>query len=99
MDIDRELRLATTTGKVIFGADKTIKSVKIGKAKIAVISSSCSEEVKEDIQHYASLSEIPVHAYDGDSSDLGIACGKPFLVSAMAVIELGNSSLLELGGS
>ena len=98
MDVDRELRLATSTGKVIFGSDKTLKAVKIGKAKLAILSSNCANDLREDVDRYATLADISVHTYRGDSADLGLACGKPFLVSAMAVVDPGNSDVLGLGG-
>ncbi len=56
--MDRELRLATSTGKVIFGSDKTLKAVKIGKAKLAILSSNCADDLREDVDRYAALQVI-----------------------------------------
>ena len=98
MDINRELRLATRTGKVIFGSNKTTRAVKIGKAQLVVLASNCSDELRGDVDRYAKLTDVPVHIYKGDSYDLGLACGKPFLVSAMAVLDSGSSDVLGIGG-
>lgn len=96
--MDRELRQAVGTGKVILGSDKTVKAVKLGEAKLAILASNCQPDLREDVERYAGLADVPVHIYQGDSTDLGLACGKPFLVSAIAIIDPGSSDVLGLGG-
>ena len=43
----------------------------------------------------AKISDIKVVEFDGDSMQLGAVCGKPFSVSALSIIEQGNSSILD----
>lgn len=97
MDISKEIRQAVDTGKVILGADKSRKVLKLGQAKLVIVASNCQSEVLADIKRYAGFANIPVHIFSGDSAKLGLACGKPFLVSVLAVLEPGGSNILSFG--
>lgn len=97
MDVSKEIRQAVDTGKVTLGTDKSRKALKLGQAKLVITASNCQSEVLEDIKHYAGLANIPVHIFAGDSAELGLACGKPFLVSVLALLEPGSSNILSLG--
>lgn len=99
MDVDRELKQAVSTGKVILGSDKTVKKLKAGETKLVVLASNCSDVTKADVRRYADVTGTPMYTYRGDSAKLGLACGKPFLVSAIAIINPGRSSILGLGES
>ena len=37
-----------------------------------------------------------IHQYDGNNSMLGAACGKPFTVSTVAILDAGASDILSL---
>lgn len=90
VDISRALKAAISTGKVEFGIDQTQKAVKSGKAQMIVISSNCpSEELVNN-------KDVKVHVYDGNNMELGAMCGKPFSVSALAIIDKGTSNILTL---
>ncbi len=95
-NVDRALLTAVKTGKVLFGARSAVKSAKIGKAKLIVIASNCPKGVREDIEYYCKLSEIPILTYGGTSADLGMACGKPFSISALTIKALGESDILDV---
>jgi large subunit ribosomal protein L30e len=99
LDLNREIRQAVTTGKVILGSDKGLKSLKLGQAKLVILAVKCNEIVRADVEQYAKLAGIPIHIYPGDSTELGLACGKPFLVNMMTVIDPGSSNILNIGGT
>jgi large subunit ribosomal protein L30e len=98
LDINREIRQAVDTGKVILGSDKSVKSVKLGQAKLVILASNCPDAVRSDVEHYAKLANVQIYFYEGDSTALGLVCGKPFLVSVVAVLEPGSSGILGLRG-
>lgn len=98
MDLSKEIREAVKTGKVIFGSDKSIKAVKQGHAKLVIISSTVPEEIRADVERYAKMANIPVRIFKGDSSELGLACGKPFLVSTIAILDPGTSGIMNFEG-
>ena len=99
MDINREISQAVNTGRVILGSNQSVKAIKLGQAKLVVLASNCPDTVRADVKHYAKLANIPVYDYEGDSPALALACGKPFLVSVVAIIEPGSSGILGLRGS
>lgn len=97
MEVSKEIRQAITTGKVAIGADKSLKTLKRGQAKLVILASNCKPELRADLEHYAKLANVTVYNFNGDSEELGLACGKPFLVSALAVLDGGSSNILSLG--
>jgi large subunit ribosomal protein L30e len=99
LDLNREIRQAITSGKVILGSDKGLKNLKLGQAKLVILSLNCDEIVRTDVERYAKLAGISVHIYPGDSTELGLACGKPFLVSVVTVLDPGSSNILNIGGT
>jgi len=90
IDISKALKAAITTGKVEFGVDQTEKAVKAGKAQMIILASNCPSETLK------STSGVKVHVYEGNNMELGALCGKPFSVSALAVIDKGTSNILTL---
>ena len=95
--IDMNKAIATTvkTGKVMLGASNAVKNAKLGRGKMIILASNCPQNVVDDITYYAKLSGVPLVIYKGSSIDLGMVCGKPFIVSAMTVREPGDSDILK----
>ena len=96
MDIERGIRVAVDTGKVILGSNKSIQAIKLGNGELVVMAANAPKNLKEDVEVYSKLSDMPVHIFDGSSVDLGSICGKPFTVSVLVIQEPGDSNILEL---
>lgn len=96
MDIERGIRVAVDTGKVILGSNKSLQAIKLGNGELAVIAENAPKDVKADVEAYAKLSEMPVYTFEGSSVELGSICGKPFTVTVLVVQEPGDSNILEL---
>jgi large subunit ribosomal protein L30e len=96
IDVDKAIGTAVKTGKVLFGANKAVESVKLNRAKLIVLASNCPLNIMHDIKFYSRFSNIPLVIYKGNSIDLGAICGKPFMVSALTVREPGDSDILRL---
>jgi large subunit ribosomal protein L30e len=95
-EVEHELRLAFSTGKVQIGSRESIKSLQRNRAKMAIISNNCPKDLKENIEKLGVLAGITVLEHNRDSVDLGVLCGKPFPVSAIVINEPGDSKILEL---
>jgi large subunit ribosomal protein L30e len=93
MDFNASLRRAIKTGNVILGPDKTQKCIQEGKAKIVVVAQNCPEKFRTQLKSYEN---IFIHTFEGTSVALGKACGKPFMVSTLAVVDPGESDILSL---
>jgi len=95
-DINKALTIAVKTGKVLFGANNALKSAKTGKVRLIVVASNCPEVIQKGIRYHCELSKVPLFLYKGASLELGRACGKPFLVSALSIRDPGDSEILNL---
>ncbi len=90
VDISRALKAAITTGRVEFGVDQTEKAVREGKAQMIILAENCPSRV------LMGGTDVKTHLYEGNNMELGALCGKPFSVSALAVIDKGTSNILTL---
>ena len=98
IDLSRELQVAMSTGKVVLGSRETIKAILHGEAKLVIVAANAPTKIKNDIEYYAKLANVPVFTFPGSSWDLGAACRKPFKVSALAIIDPGESNILAVVG-
>jgi large subunit ribosomal protein L30e len=94
--VEHELRLALSTGKVQLGSKESVREMRRGRARMAILSFNCPKEKAEAIATYGRLAEIPVLTHAKDSVDLGVLCGKPYPVSALVINDPGDSRILDL---
>lgn len=94
MDVQRSLRTVIATGKALIGADQTLKAVRDGEAKLVILATN--SPASDDIRKAATEKSVPVHDFTGMGTQLGPACGKPFAISALAVLDAGESDILNL---
>ncbi len=98
MDIGREIRKAAETGRILFGTKRSLQAVKTGEAKLIIAASNIPQRTREDIEYYTNIAGIRTHYYEGTGVELGTLCGKPFVISVVAVISPGESNLLMVEG-
>ncbi|MBI5636329.1 50S ribosomal protein L30e [Candidatus Micrarchaeota archaeon] len=94
MDLIKSIRLAVDTGKVDLGAQSAKRHALNGSSSLIILAKNCPAQVRNDVTHYAALSEVKLLEFAGTSLELGNVCGKPFPVSALSVLEAGNSDIL-----
>ncbi len=94
-DLTNDIRLAVDSGKTAVGLNTVIDSIRDSSAKLVIIASKNKEGTAQDIMHMAGIAGIKVIKFDGNPVELGAVCGKPFSVSALSVIEAGNSNILK----
>lgn len=92
MDINRALRTAVSTGKVQFGIDQTKRSIETKNSKLVVVSSNCPDEELKAKE----IDSVKVYHFKGTNIELGAACGKPFSISALSIIDPGSSNITDL---
>ncbi len=95
LNLSKSIRLAVDSGKVELGVDKAKKIALRGEAKLIVVARNCPSENAADLRHYCRQSGTPLIEFPGTSIELGTVCGKPFSVSALSVLEEGNSDILQ----
>ena len=93
MDFETSLRRAIKTGNVVHCQKSTKDCIENGKAQLVVVAKNCPEDV---ISFIADKPEVFMYVYKGSSMQLGKACGRPHMVSALAVVDAGESDILNL---
>ncbi|MBS3057344.1 MAG: 50S ribosomal protein L30e [Candidatus Diapherotrites archaeon] len=94
IDANREIRKAVDTGSVSFGEKQAEKNILKGDAQLVIISNNLSKLLREKISHLANVSQIPLYEFSGSGMELGAVCGKPFVISTMAIQNIGKSKIL-----
>lgn len=97
VDVKKELSIVRRTGKFILGYRQSYLAVLSGKARLVVLSRNCPSEKRSEMMIAARLRGVKVIEAEYDSRDVGLALGKPFGASAVAILDPGSSSLLEGG--
>jgi large subunit ribosomal protein L30e len=97
MDISRQLKIANTTGELLFGQRQAIDACAKGDAKCIILAANCPQEYIDDLS--AKHPEVTIHRTVMVNRDLGVASGKPFSVSTITVVNAGESDLLTLDGN
>ncbi len=74
-----------------------MKTIINGSAKLAILAANAPAEIRQEVEYYANLNRTPpVFVYPGSSWELGAAMRKPYKVALLAVLEPGESNILEL---
>merc|ERR1712046_267807 len=91
---EAKLALVMKSGKALLGYKSTLKALRMGKAKLILISSNCPPLRKSEIEYYAMLAKTAVHHYSGNNITLGTACGKMFRTSVLSITDVGDSDIM-----
>ncbi len=94
MDLKTALNVCVKTGKVCLGERETILTLLTGNPKKVIISNNAKN--KNRIEYYCKLSGTDYMVVNLNSLTLGEYCGKPFPVSALAIINPGDSNILDI---
>jgi large subunit ribosomal protein L30e len=96
MDMITGIKRIIATGKVEFGTKSTIDNIRNGKAKAVIIADNTPLVIKQDIEQYSKIGSIPLVKFRGTALTLGEVCGKPFIVTSIAILNAGDVKLKEL---
>lgn len=96
MDVNRALRTAASTGTVNLGLNETLKAILSKQAKLVIYADNTPESAVSQLLAASQQVKVPLYKYQGKNTELGPACGKPFSVAVLSVIEAGDSDVLAL---
>lgn len=96
MDVNRALRSATQTGTVVLGLNESLKTILDKKAKLVILADNAPERLVAQVNAAVESAKVPVYKYQGKNTELGPACGKPYSVAVLSVVEAGDSDVLQL---
>lgn len=95
-DLKHAMSVVIKTGKIKLGFDTVRSSLLSGNLKLVIMSSNCHLTKKEDIIYYSKLAKTRYHIVDERSQGLGTICGKPYAVSALGIVNEGDSDILNM---
>ena len=96
MDVNRALRSATQTGTVVLGLNESLRAIIEKKAKLVVIAENAPEVLVAQIAAANEKAKVPTYNFQGKNTELGPACGRPYSVAVLSVIDAGDSDVLQL---
>ena len=94
MDLARQLKQGLNSGSILLGQRQTMSACSKGDAKLVLVAANCPETYISDLAE--NHPDIPVHRVEMVNRQLGAACAKPFPVSALCILDPGQSDLLTL---
>jgi large subunit ribosomal protein L30e len=94
-DIDTNIKVAYKTGKVVYGADQVLRQLRQDPFRMLILSNNCPADLESQLEFLNSLMKqnIFIHKYKGSSWDLGLAMGKPYMISVIGINDFGDSDL------
>jgi large subunit ribosomal protein L30e len=85
MNLTSLIQEKVKANEAVIGYNRVMKLLKTGKPKMIIIANNMPKERKEALLHNAKLAKVEVKEFDNDNVNLGLVCGKPFSVSALAI--------------
>ncbi|MEM4257670.1 MAG: 50S ribosomal protein L30e [Candidatus Thermoplasmatota archaeon] len=97
VDVNQALKEVASKGKMLLGEKQTKAAIKNKTAKLVVLANNCpySAALIKD----AEAEKIPIYHYQSDNIELGYICGKSYGVAALAVVDVGDTNILQLVGA
>ncbi len=92
MDMNRALRQVVQTGEVHFGVRQAKRALKDRTAQLLIVPENIPPDTLDELR---SVSKVPMVRFSGTNFELGTVCGKPFSVSALTIIEAGDSDIMD----
>lgn len=97
-DVETNIKVAMETGDVLYGKNTVLKHLRQNKAEMLITANNVPYDLMSELRHMNTLldDEIFIYQYNGSSWDLGLALGKPYMVSIVAITDYGDSELKSL---
>jgi len=92
IDLNKALRKTIRSGKVLIGSNVSRDAVKNNSDATVVLAANCPAHVRAEIQD----SNTAIIEYPGMGIDLGIACGKPFNIAVLTILDPGDSGIMAI---
>jgi large subunit ribosomal protein L30e len=86
-DIITEIKKLISENKLVIGGDEVMKGLRGGSFSKIYLAANCPEQLKADIEHYASISGVEIIETGIQNEELGDICKKPFSISVMGLIK------------
>ena len=76
----KKISEALKENRLLIGSRSVMKGIKNGNVLSVFFAKNIPSSIRDDLEYYAKISEIELKQFDGNSSQLGELCGKPFKI-------------------
>ena len=80
-----DIRKNIEQGTAIIGTERTLSEIKQGNVSTVLVTSNCSEEIKEEIKKMQELSDFEIEELKETNEELGVLAKKPFKISVLSI--------------
>ncbi|MEM3671319.1 MAG: 50S ribosomal protein L30e [Thermoprotei archaeon] len=88
------IKIAVETGTYVMGVRQTVKAVREGTVKMVVVASGVNQRFGSVIEE-ARRKSVKTYEFPGGPWDLAALCSRGHMVSAIGIIDPGESDLLK----
>lgn len=92
-DVESDLKVIIHTGRIVFGAHTVEKALKGRKVKAVILARNAPQEIVSKISSMAASKGIPTFKSSKLNRELGTLCGRPHIISALAILDFGASTV------
>lgn len=92
-EVVEKLPIISRSGKLVFGADQVAEVLSSRRPKAVVVSRDAPVERKEKLLTLAEERDVPALISGRTNREIGSLCGRPHVVSALAVLDYGDVSI------
>ena len=85
MALTEVIQAAVKANKAIIGYNETINYIKTNNPKLIVVANNLPLSLRKEIEHNMNITKGKLEVINGTSKELGVICGKPFPISALAI--------------
>lgn len=89
VDLEKQLKAVTKTGKYVVGRKEVLNGLKGSKLVVWSASANVPPRILDECRNL----QVPAVRFDGNPIELGKTCGIPYKVSVIAVKSAGDASL------
>lgn len=97
-NVKKNINITIKSGEVIIGTNRVLKEMRHNKFKLIILADNCPDNIEKQIRYNNSLLDDPIFIYKFNQSswELGLACGKPFMVASLGIYDEGDSDILQI---
>lgn len=84
MSLEKLKEILKDKEKITFGADETLKKVKLGKVNTIFLAKDCKPIIRSRFLSYKKGGDLEIFELDYTSADIGTLCKKQFSISVLS---------------
>ncbi len=92
-DVEANLKIVAKTGKVVYGSHNVERILRSRKVKAVLFARNTTQNIEDKIKPLAVKKKVPTLKSNRYSNELGELCGRPHIVSTLAILDFGVAQI------